>query len=248
MSLTKTRAWVAGTVVVCLLLSIAAWFLLISPQRAEAQALREQTVSAQQANDATKVRIAGLKKEFANLEVRQAELASLQSALPEDDQLAAFTREVDGIAKSSTVSLDSVTPSVPVAVVPPAAPAPATAEAASEGSDDAAAADAAAATTQQAASAGLVEIPVTIVVTGNYQANLNFLQGLQAQIKRNYLVTGLTIDAPPTVVDTKAGTAEAKRAEGWATMTITGKVFALPADAAAPAPAAAAGATTTTAN
>jgi hypothetical protein len=51
--MTKTRTWAAATAGICVLLILAAWFLLISPKRAEAADLRDQTVAQDQANQQT---------------------------------------------------------------------------------------------------------------------------------------------------------------------------------------------------
>lgn len=228
MTMTKTKAWVAGTVVIALLLAVAAWFLLISPKRAEAADIQQQTATAAQTNDETRARIAGLKKEFANLKTRQAELAKLQTALPKDEQLAVLTRDLNTIATNSGVSLKSVTPGGPT---------PVTASAAAPAADASA-----------AASGTLVSIPTTIIVAGNYQNSLQFLKSLQTGIGRNYLVTSLSIATPASVDKSDSVSDPAKAVtQGWVTMSISGSVFAYTETkaAATPTPTQAAAAATT---
>jgi hypothetical protein len=71
MNTSSPRVWIAGTVVLCLALVAAGWFLLVSPQRAEAADLRDQTAAADQRNAQLEVRIAELKEEFAQLPQRR---------------------------------------------------------------------------------------------------------------------------------------------------------------------------------
>lgn len=243
MSLTKTRAWIAGTVALCLLLSVAAWFLLISPKRAEASDVRDQTVAAVQANTQARNKIAELKKQFETLPQSEAELATLRQAVPLDDELAALTRSLEGFEKDSGAALDSITAATPVPMTV-AAPAAAPTPAADAKADDTAATDTAAtdtgatgaAATGAAASSALVRVPVVVTVTGNYQKSLSFLKSMQTTMPRNFLVSGLAIGEPQIANEALKPVAQA---EGWVTMTITGSVFALP-EGAAPATAAAA--------
>ena len=48
----STRTWTLGTAVVAVLLLVAGWFLLVSPQRSAAADLRDQVTAQQAANDA----------------------------------------------------------------------------------------------------------------------------------------------------------------------------------------------------
>lgn len=219
MSLTKTKAWVAGTVVMCLLLCVAAWFLLISPKRAEAAGLREQTASTQEANARTRQRIAELQAEFAHIEERQAELADLRVALPTDDRLSELTRQLNEAAGSADVSLDSITPGTPEAVAPPAAATPQADTGSTADSSATAPAEPAAESTS------LVRIPVTITVTGGYVESLSFLKTLQTELGRDYLAETLMIGSPEVQGNVDAETAAA---QGWVTLTIQGAVFSLP--------------------
>lgn len=233
MSITKTRAWVAGTVVACLLLTVAAWFLLIAPQRAEAADLRDQAVAAADNNALLELRIAELKAEFAELPQRQAELAVVKKALPEEAQMPTLVRDLDALAATSGVTLMSLTPSpaVPVVTAAPAAPAtadPATPDPAAD-ADSAAAPDAAPAA---AATEALLSVPVSISVVGNFFNAEVFLRGLQEELSRDYLVNGLNV-----VAETAGEASGGKPAvnNGDVTMTVTGSVFVLVPGDASPA-------------
>lgn len=215
MSLTKTRAWIAGTVVLSLLLTVAAWFLLISPNRVETSAVRDETLAVAQKNDETQQRIDQLKVEFAKLQEHQAKLAELQTSLPPDDQLNLVTRELQAAAERTGVYVDAIAPAPPVAA------------------DAAAGTGGGVSVAPTVTQPGLVTIPVQVTVTGDYNKSILFLKELQTAIGRDYLVTGIAV-GPPTVVADQEHFAEI----GWTTTTITGSIFALPESAlAAPAPA-----------
>lgn len=227
MSLTKTRAWVAGAVVLSLLICVAAWFLLIAPKRAEAADLRTQATQAAQTNDQTRVRIATLKAEFAKLPQHEATLAQLRKGVPASDNLNEVTRALDAAAKANSMVLSSITPSAPAVVAPPAAPA------------QAAPANGATATPET----GLVEIPLTVAVIGNFQNSEKFLQSVQNDLQgRNYLVTGLNM-APAAV-----SPGYPKAVDGDVQLTLTGSVFSLPETTPAAVTAAAATPSATSAN
>ena len=121
----KSRTWVAGTMVLCLLLAVASWFLLIGPKRAQAADLEAQTVTVESQNQQIEARIEQLKVQFAELPQRQAELAAIRQAMPEDAALPTLVRDLDAIAEASGVTLMTLSPGTPVAVqtAPPAAPA-----------------------------------------------------------------------------------------------------------------------------
>lgn len=121
MAMTRTSAWTLGTTGLCVALSAASWFLLIQPERAEAAETREQTVAAEQANAQLQVRIEQLRQEYADLPARQAELAAIRQALPEEPALASLIRDINTAAVDSGIVVDAVTTGAASAVVDPAA-------------------------------------------------------------------------------------------------------------------------------
>jgi type IV pilus assembly protein PilO len=245
MTHSKTRTWVAGTVVLCLLLSLAAWFLLIGPKRAEAAELEQQTVDTRSSNDQLKARIEQLKLQFAELPQRQAELAEIKQAMPGDPALPTLVRELDTMATSSGVTLMSLAPGPPATVAQPqatptAAPAPAEGEdAAAEGESTGAAATPPA---PAAPSTVLVSVPVNLVVVGDFFKAELFLKDLQADMKRAFLVQSLSVQAEK---EGEAGGGKPATKNGDVTMTITGSVFVLKTADTAPATTPAPAATTT---
>jgi Tfp pilus assembly protein PilO len=88
------RLWMAAGFAVIVLMSVAAWFLLISPQYTEASDLREQTDTSLSQATVLRKRIVALKKEKANLPKLKAALQTYQDALPSDAGTSAFLRQL----------------------------------------------------------------------------------------------------------------------------------------------------------
>ena len=55
--MTRTAKWTAGTAVLAIVMSLAGWLLLISPQRSEAAELREAAASQRSINASLQVRL-----------------------------------------------------------------------------------------------------------------------------------------------------------------------------------------------
>ncbi len=212
--MSQSRRWVGGTAVVAVLLVLASYFLLISPKRAQASDLRAQAQTQRQANDQLKLDIAQLKVEHATLPARQAELAVIQQQLPSSPNLPSLIRSLTSIAGESGVTLNSIAPAAPQAVtMTPSATGTATA-------------------TTAAAPQGLTEIPVTIIVQGDYASSELFLQKVQTQMRRAFLVQSL-VDRHG---EQRPTTGAAAPAPGTTSTTLTGDVFVLQPTATARLP------------
>ncbi len=235
-----TSRWVAGAAGVCAALLVLTWFVLVGPKRAEAADLTEQAASARQQNDSLQIRTAQLKAQFASLPQRQAELTTLVGQMPVTADVPRFVRSLDALAASSGVTLEGLTPGAGArldaagAAVGAAGATGATtgatgattgATGATTGATGATGAVGAAGSASAPASgaaggtgAGLdvVQVPMTITVKGPYFATVTFLKGLQTG-QRAFLVGGLQV-----AVEGKA-----------VSLTIQGRVFALPGAAAA---------------
>jgi hypothetical protein len=215
MTNSKSRTWIAGTVVLSLLISLAGWFLLIDPKRAEAAELQQQALDTQASNQQLRTRISQLEAQFAELPQRRAELAEVRQAMPEDPALPTLIRDLDAMAASTGVTLMSLTPSEPVALTAPAAGAAATEAPAGTGSL-------------------VLSVPVSLVLVGDFFRSETFLRQLQADMTRAFLVQGLTVQ---TEKGGEASGGKPATKNGDVTMTVTGSVFVL-RDAAAAAPSA----------
>jgi type IV pilus assembly protein PilO len=205
--MTPSRTWTAGAAVVGVLLVIAGWFLLIAPQRSAAADLRDQTAAQQTANDQIVLRTKQLQAQFASLPARQAQLAEIKQQMPDNPALPSLIRDLASYAKDSGLSLDSVSPADPVVVdattgedvpaVPGAAPAP----------------DA----------SGLVAIPTTVVASGTYSELTLYLQKLQTQMRRAYLVNSIKLEIDDEAAGSRAATSATKPVK----MTVIGDIFVL---------------------
>jgi type IV pilus assembly protein PilO len=97
-------------VVLVLVVVIAAWFAVLSPQRSKAAALDTQIGDAN-------VRLASTEALLSSPTARQStvQLAQLRRALPDDTEMSEIIRELSRAASKTGVRVDSITPSTPVA-------------------------------------------------------------------------------------------------------------------------------------
>ena len=232
----KLKQWVALTVVGCMAVLAAGWFLLISPKKAEAADLVAQTATQEATNDGLRTQLEVLKAQAKDLPKKQAELARVQAKIPDNPALPTLIRALTSAASASGVELVSVTPGAPVAVAAavtatpptpvPAAEGAAAAAAPADGAAPAAPAAAGAAGTPTAvAPAGtLAAIPLGINVVGGYFEVAQFLSEIE-QLPRALRVTALTV-APGLSPVAGPNAAAGAPADGRSiTTTITGSVY-----------------------
>lgn len=221
--MTKTRTWSAATAGLCVLLILAAYFLLIAPQRAEAADLRDQTVAQDTANAQTRLKIQQLKAQYAQLPAKQAELAVIKQQLPDNPALPTLVRTLSSMADSAGVTLVSLAPAPPAPFAGTTAAAPAAVVAPG-------AAPAAGAGTQ------LLGIATNMVITGDYASSTLFVQKLQAasaaktgaQLARAFLVQKITVAPLAGATDTSSTSSTTSRAKkGQVQTTLIGQIFVL---------------------
>jgi Tfp pilus assembly protein PilO len=214
----KLKQYVVFTVLGCLVVLAAGWFLLVSPKRSDAQALRSDRDAAQASNNDLLRKLQVLKAQAKNLPKEQAKLAAVAARIPDNTAMPALVRALTGAAKSAGIELVSVTPSAPVVVAgaaaaAPAAPAATGAKAAVPATGSAAA----------SASAGqLASIPLTLSIAGGYFQVEQFVANLE-NLPRAMRLNNLAI-APGInpVKPTSAATVD----DGKSLLsTVTGQVF-----------------------
>lgn len=193
----KLKQWVALTVVGALAILAAGWFLLVSPQRAEAADLQEQTETQTSANGALVQRIEVLKAQAQELPAQQAKLAAVAAKIPNDPALPTLIRALTAAADASGIELVSIAPSPPVIDAPVAVavdPAAAPTDGTAAPTDTAAPATAAPVTAAApAATAGtLARIPVALTVVGGYYEAERYLDALES-LSRAFRVSALTL-------------------------------------------------------
>src|SRR4028119_460004 len=112
----KLKQWVLFTVVGCLAVLAAGWFLLISPKKAEATDPVAQTAVQETTNDGLRTQLQVLKAQAKALPKKQADLARVATKIPDNPAMPSLIRALTTAATSAGVELISVTPGVPVAV------------------------------------------------------------------------------------------------------------------------------------
>ncbi|MGF1647488.1 MAG: hypothetical protein ACFCVF_11310 [Kineosporiaceae bacterium] len=124
MTISRTTAWGAGAAALCVLLLVATWFLLVSPQRAAAAEARAAAEAARVQNGQLESRISQLQVEFAQLPQRRLELTAIRRALPAERGLAGLLDELDLVAADTATALASVVAGTPTTVLDVAAAPP----------------------------------------------------------------------------------------------------------------------------
>lgn len=231
----KLKQWVALTVVACVAIMAAGWFLLVAPKRSEAADLRTQAADRVSANDQLETELEVLQAKAADLPKEQAELARVSAKLPDDPALPGLIRALLEAAKSSGVDLVSVAPGVPELVAPavvaaPAAPAegqpPAPAPAQGQTTPDPAATPAVPAAPGVAApgpAGQLASIPLAINVVGDYFEVQQFVAAIE-QLPRALRVQ--TLNLAPGTSPSATESASTSTEDGRSlTTTINGFVY-----------------------
>lgn len=205
-----TRKWSLLATVLVLAILAAGWFLLVAPKRTEAAALREQTVSQQDANARLLQQLAVLKAQQAELPQQRAKLAVMRTQIPDNPALPRLVRDLTAAGRKVGVSIDTMAPAVPVPVVAPV------------GTPAAASAEPTAPT--------LYQVPLTLNVTGSYFELEQFVNKLEG-LKRSLLVSEFTISPANSTTSTNAATSGTSSA-GDLTLALQGRVYLAPATAA----------------
>ncbi|MCW2678953.1 MAG: hypothetical protein JWM62_354 [Frankiales bacterium] len=206
----KLKQWVALTLLGCLGIMVAGWFLLVAPKRGEAAEVRAQADAQESTNAGLRTQLEVLKAQAKDLPKKQADLARVAAKIPDNPGLPALIRALTAASASAGVQLTSVTPGTPSAVVSTALTAPA-----------ATPAQPAAAGATTTSSSGLAGIPLTLSITGGYFETSQFLANLE-NLPRALRVTNLAV-APGSA---STGGAAATASDGRSvTSTITGAVY-----------------------
>lgn len=216
--------WVGGTVVLALLLLVAAWFLLISPVVTAAGETRQEAADLRATNEQTRLQVEVLKQQFETLDESKATLAELRLQVPTTAEISAYLRQVDAQATAHEVTLTSLTPSTPEVFSPAAAAGTSSsADEASSGTD----ASSATTTTTTTAPAGMVDIPVSMTVVGSYTNVMAWVQSIQQETDRVLLVTTVTGTGQD---DAQAGGGRPATSVGDLEVTVAGYLYVLPGD------------------
>ena len=212
----KLKQWVTMTVLASLVILAAGWFLLVSPKKDEAAALRAQTAEQVAANAVLETQLQVLRAQAKDLPKKQAELAAVSAKIPDNPSLPALIRALTEASTSAGVDFVSVTPGPPVvpvaAPVQPKAAEPATAQAAPTAPPPAA-----------GPAGALATIPVGIKVVGDYFDIAQFTANLE-NLPRAMRVVDLTVVPGLSPTAPKTGTPAVDDGRSLST-TINGSGF-----------------------
>jgi Tfp pilus assembly protein PilO len=213
----KMKQWVALAAVAALVLVAGGWFLLVSPKRANAAALRTQVSEKQQANQVLQTQIAALKAQAKDLPKQQATLAAVAAKIPNNGAMPTLIRSLNSAADDTGVELVSMAPTPPTAV------APATAATGSTTAATAATGTARPSGAAAAAVGSLESVGVTLNVVGSYFQVAEYLDRLEG-LARAFRVT--TFSVVPGTNPVKPAVSQPSTDSGKVlTATITGLVF-----------------------
>lgn len=191
----KTRLWVILTGLICALILLYGVLAGLLPQLADASRIRSEASSTEFLIETQQTQLNRLKEADQNSAALAEDLAELELAIPTSPGWAAFLRELQGFeaATGAVVSEAVAQPSILPESGNAANPAPA-ADAGADASGDAAATTPEAPVTGTAASSGLIEIPLSLTVTGTTDQVAEFLRLLQLG-DRLLVISRLEIDA-----------------------------------------------------
>jgi len=205
------RLWLGGGTAVAVMIVLIGWFLVIDPELSAAATTRAETEAAQAQNVLMGAKNDTLKAQNDNVAALRTSLEELLAALPSDDGLPAFTRQLSEQAGTSVVLTSIVVGAV----------APVAAEVAATGITPAIETTIEAGTTTGATpqtSTDLLQVTITVAATGLGSDLLTFLQRIQTGPRR-VLVTGSQL--------TPSGDAEAG-IDGQCSLSLTLTIFSAP--------------------
>jgi Tfp pilus assembly protein PilO len=194
--MTKMRQWTILTVVAVIVVFAAGWFMLVKPQKSKSATLRSQAATQQQNNQVLVTQIAALQQEEKNLPQQQARERKFATQVPNDAAEPTIIRQLSAAADGAGVDLVSMTPGAATPVVSaataaaPATEATAAASTAGTSSTPAAGATSLAGTATPAGQ--LVELPISLGITGTFPNVESFFQSLE-RLPRALLVTGWSL-------------------------------------------------------
>ena len=168
------------------------WFVGVQPQLTAAADLSQTAMTVDTQNQATMIKLAGLTKAAARLDVMQAHNAVLLKSVPTILKPNTFIRRVSEVAALDGVDVSAITPGDAIAYTPPVA---------SSVTAGAKPAPVLATTSPLITGANLTVVPVNVVVVGDADDVLQFTHDIQSD-ERTFSISGVQTSAS----DSSAGT------------------------------------------
>ncbi|MGD0393122.1 MAG: type 4a pilus biogenesis protein PilO [Acidimicrobiales bacterium] len=176
------------------MLALILYAVLVAPQTSKLSSLHAQETQLQGQQTALQVKLAALRTEKQNLTKSCAELEKIATQIPTvqsptdvDAEESSFESQFNGLAQASGVSLTQFSGFTPAST---AAAAPAT-------------------TTAPKSPAGVVAVPTTLSVTGNYSEITSFISGLD-NFPRLFVIQTFNL----TIGQSQSGAGSASSASG----------------------------------
>ncbi|RHA40541.1 hypothetical protein [Cellulomonas rhizosphaerae] len=233
----KKRTWIGGTAFIAVVVAVATWFLLVSPNLAEASERRASAEDTRAFNDVLDLKLAKLKSDFGKLDDYKSELAAAEKKIPPSAKLETYLDGLDSIAVKRDVTITSVTAGTPETFVLPKVKEPT--PAATESADGSDATDDSSDTSSSEEKdkgpkvpTGLTAVPVSVTVLGTYENTMAFLDDVHQRNARVFLVSALT-GTSQKESDGSAG--KPATSDGDQELVITGYIYVLPNGLAAAA-------------
>lgn len=193
----RTSRWSLAAAALCIVLLAASWFLLISPRRADAFAVRAQAAQSDAQAVQLQVDIADLKAQFADLPKQRAELKAIKRQLPPQAGIPELLRDLRQIAARSGTTLDSLIPGTPSVLGATSGSGPVT-----------------------AGTGSVITIPLQLSVTGGYFEASLYVKHLQTKLQRSMLITAIN-SAPATATEGESTETATATSSPAATATAT---------------------------
>lgn len=198
----RATGWIAGTAFLVLVIFVGTYFFVAAPRMEQAALTMDQAAQISATNDLLVLRTAELKSDFEKLEEYRAEIGALQVQIPQNAEIAAFTRSLNDIAAATGVTITAVAPA-PATVVEIPQPAVVVTATAPEAAVD---------TTEEAPTSeeptdevapppapvnpqieGFTSISLSVTVVGPNANVMAFINAVQTEAPRLLLVPNVTL-------------------------------------------------------
>lgn len=176
--MTKIRLWVIGSLAMVVVLIGGGWLIEIAPQLAIASKANLDRRSAISYNNQNQILLAKLRKDYLNTDSIKNQLKTLRLSVPNSANIASFISELNLAATTDNVVIKSIQLS-DAKPYTPIEPPPSASRATGASSP---------LINTKITPVNFVVIPLQILVTGNYDQVLKFIQGAQTG-QRLFLVS-----------------------------------------------------------
>ena len=160
--MTSNRIWIAGTILLIIVLLAGTYFIGVGPQIAAAATATADRANVAAQNAGHEQALKQLKEDAKGIKKLESDLADLRMQVPDDVNQTPFIDEIGRIGAANGVRVDSVTFTDPLPYIPGTSTDPAVSAA-----------------MQSVATQGFVVIPVEITAVGTTAATMQFLRALQ---------------------------------------------------------------------